>query len=161
MPVRTNALAVAVALPLLMAASGCAKPAEAPPTATSASPAAQAPAGGGTDLAALVPIPANTKTTKGPDPLSENGVHQYFEVAGAPGEVMNAFKTALEGKGWAITAVTSHGGDHSGGGATFTGTLGEAYGVFDGGGYTTTTYIDVCTWPKKPADPECARGSGG
>ena len=81
MTVRTNALAVAVALPLLMAASGCAKPAEAPPTATSASPAAQAPAGGGTDLAALVPIPANTKTTKGPDPLSENGVHQYFEVA--------------------------------------------------------------------------------
>lgn len=161
MTVRKIAFAAAAALPLLMAASGCARPAEAPPTATSASPVAQSPAGSAADLAALVPTPANTIITKGPDPLAENGVHRYFEVGGAPDEVMNAFKTALAGKGWEITPISSHGGGQGGGGATFTGTLGEAYGVFDGGGYAATTYIDVCTWPKKPADPACGRGNGG
>jgi hypothetical protein len=30
--------------------------------------------------------------------------------------------------------------------------------VFDGGGYQSNTYIDVCTWPTKPANPNCRRG---
>ena len=45
----------------------------------------------------------------------------------------------------------------SAGGATYTGTHGDAYGVFDGGGYQNTTYLDVCAWPSKPANPNCWR----
>lgn len=153
---------LAAALILGLAASGCARTTEAPPAATSASPAtssasAAGPAPSGADeLSALVPTPANTALTKGPDPIADNGVHRYFEVNGAPNEVMSAFKAALQGKGWELTPVSSRGGDErDGGGATFIGTLGEAYGVFEGGGYQSTTYIDVCTWPQKPANPDC------
>lgn len=159
---RPGTLMVA-ALALGLVASGCSRTAEAPPaatsaspTATSASPAAQAPAAGA-DLAALVPVPADTATKKGPDPIADNGIHQYFEVKGAPEATMTAFKTALEGKGWTVTTVESSArGD--GGGATYTGTLGDAFGVFKGGGYESTTYIDVCAWPAKPANPSCDHG---
>lgn len=152
---------LAAALILGLAVSGCARSTDAPPAATSAPPASSAsPAGqapsGADDLAALVPAPANTTTTKGPDPIADNGVHRYFEVNGAPTEVMNDFKTSLQGKGWELTPVSSRsGGERDGGGTTFIGTLGEAYGVFEGGGYQSTTYIDVCTWPQKPANPDC------
>ncbi|HNM86958.1 MAG: hypothetical protein U0Q20_11690 [Mycobacterium sp.] len=109
------------------------------------------------DVKSLVPTPANTAETKGPDAIANDGVHLHFQVNGAPKEVMDAFKIDLEGKGWDVTTiVTSDNG--GGGGATYTGTNGAAYGVFDGGGYDNKTYLDVCTWPTKPADPNCARG---
>ena len=154
---------LAAALILGLAASGCARTTEAPPAATSAPPATSASAAGpapsgADDLAAMVPTPANTALAKGPDPIADNGVHRYFEVNGAPNEVMSAFKIALQGKGWELTPVSSRDGDdRDGGGATFIGTLGEAYGVFEGGGYQSTTYIDVCTWPQKPTNPDCKR----
>ncbi|GAY15550.1 hypothetical protein MSZK_22760 [Mycobacterium sp. shizuoka-1] len=113
----------------------------------------------GTDqLQSLVPTPANTQVTKGPDTLAEGGVHVFFKVDGSPNDVMTAYKAALEGKGWTVTTMVTSGGD-GGGGATYTGTNGAAYGVFDGGGYNTNTYLDVCTWPTKPATPNCARGN--
>ena len=55
-----------------------------------------------------------------------------------------------------VTTIITSGGS-GGGGATYTGTHGEAYGVFDGGGFNTTTYLDVCAWPTKPAEPNCSR----
>ena len=88
-----------------------------------------------------------------------NGIHMYFQVNGSPNDVMGpAYKTALEGKGWSVTTIVTSGGGGGGGGATYTGTNGKAYGVFDGGGFNTTTYIDVCTWPSKPSNPNCSRG---
>ncbi|GAC1395917.1 MAG: hypothetical protein NVS4B6_13490 [Mycobacterium sp.] len=108
----------------------------------------------GAQLPSLIPTPANSTRTKGPDNIADNGIHLHYQVNGAPTDVMNAFKSALEGKGWALsTIVTSSGG--GGGGATYTGTHG---GAFDGGGFNTSTYIDVCAWPSKPANPKCARG---
>jgi hypothetical protein len=160
---RTAVLAAAT-LSVGLIVSGCSKTAEKPAApsrasstaSSSTSAAAQAPAGG-TDLKSLVPTPANTTTTKGPDSIPDNGTHIYFQVNGAPTEVMDAFKAALEGKGWEVSAITSSGGQ-GGGGATYTGTHGNAFGVFDGGGYQSNTYIDVCTWPTKPANPNCRRG---
>jgi hypothetical protein len=125
-------------------------------TATSQSAAATAP-GGTTELPSLIPAPANSQQTKGPDNISDNGIHMYFKVDGSPTDVMNAYKTALEGKGWSLTPIVSSGGG-GGGGATYTGTHGDAYGVFDGGGFNSTTYIDVCAWALKPANPNCSRG---
>ena len=110
-------------------------------------------------LPSLIPTPANSQQTKGPDTIGDNGIHMYFQVNGAPTDVMNAYKTALEGKGWAVTTIMTSGGEGGGGGgATYTGTHGDAYGVFDGGGYETTTYIDVCSWPSKPVNSNCTRG---
>ena len=109
------------------------------------------------ELPSLIPTPANNQLTKGPDNIPDNGIHLHYQVNGAPTDVMNAFKAALEGKGWALTTiVTSSGG--GGGGATYTGAHGDAFGVFDGGGFNTSTYIDVCAWPSKPANPNCTRG---
>ncbi len=109
-------------------------------------------------LPSLVPTPANSQVTKGPDSIADNGIHLHFQVDGAPSDVLSAYKTALESKGWAVTTIVTSGGGGGGGGGTYTGTNGSAYGVFDGGGYNTTTYLDVCTWPAKPANPNCARG---
>ena len=156
---RLSMVLAAAALTVGLVASGCARSTEAPSAPSSTTSAAQASTGV-VDLKSLVPTPANTTTNKGPDSIADNGIHQYFEVNGAPTDVMNAFKTALEGKGWEVTTIVSSGGGQGGGGATYTGTRGDAYGVFDGGGYKTTTYIDVCTWPTKPANPNCQRGSG-
>ena len=108
-------------------------------------------------LPTLVPAPAGTQTTKGPDSIADNGIHLRFQVTGAPTDVMSAYKAALGTKGWAVTTVVTSGGG-GGGGATYTGTNGAAFGVFDGGGYQDKTWVDVCAWPSKPADPNCVRG---
>ncbi len=151
---------VTAAMSVGLILSGCSRAAETSTAPASTKAAEQAPAGGA-DLKTLVPTPANTATSKGPDSIADNGIHQYFQVNGVPSDVMAAFKTALEGKGWEVsTLVSSGGGEGGGGGATYVGTHGDAYGVFDGGGYKTTTYIDVCTWPSKPANPNCQRGTG-
>ncbi|WP_280831548.1 hypothetical protein [Mycolicibacterium frederiksbergense] len=112
----------------------------------------------GPALAPLLPAPADTQLTKGPDNIADNGIHLHYQVNGSPNDVMSAYKSALEDKGWAITTIVSSGGD-GGGGATYTGMHGNAYGVFDGGGYANNTYIDVCAWPAKPANPNCGRGA--
>ena len=108
-------------------------------------------------LPALIPTPANSTKTVGPDTIADNGIHMHFQVNGAPTDVMNAFKTALEGNAWTVTTIITSGGG-GGGGATYTGTNGDAYGVFDGGGFNNSTFIDVCAWPSKPANPNCTRG---
>lgn len=124
--------------------------AAATPTSQATTPA---PPSDNTQLPSLIPAPANNQQAKGPDNVADNGIHMFFQVNGSPNEVMNAYKAALEGKGWSVTTIVT-----SGGGSTYTGTHGDAYGVFDGGGYNTTTYIDVCAWPSKPANPTCERG---
>src|SRR5271156_6669173 len=100
------------------------------------------------DLQPLIPTPANTQRTDGPDSIQENGIHLHFLVNGSPSDVMGAYNTALQGKGWAVTVVNS-GGGYGGGGATDTGTNGAVYGVFTGGGYGNTTDVDACAWPTK------------
>jgi len=124
-------------------------------SATKSSPPAAS--GNAAQLPALIPTPANSQQTKGPDNIADNGIHMYFQVNGMPTDVMNAYKAALEGKGWSVSTIMSSGGG-GGGGATDTGTHGDAFGVFDGGGYNSTTYIDVCAWPSKPMNPNCTRG---
>jgi hypothetical protein len=108
------------------------------------------------DLQALIPVPANTQRTDGPDNIQENGIHLHFLVNGSPSDVMGAYNGALGGKGWAVTVVSSGGGG-GGGGSTYTGTNGATYGVFTGGGYGGTTDVDACAWPAKPSNTDCGR----
>ncbi|WP_431233058.1 hypothetical protein ACQ856_27755 [Mycolicibacterium psychrotolerans] len=126
-------------------------------TATSATTTADAAPVAADQLPSLVPTPANSQTTKGPDNIADGGIHLYFQVNGSPTDVMTAYKASLEAKGWTVTTMVTSGGQ-GGGGATYTGTNGGAYGVFDGGGYSSNTYLDVCAWPTKPANPNCSRG---
>lgn len=109
---------------------------------------------GGADLQSLIPAPAGSQREDGPDAIQEDGVHKHFLINGAPLEVMDAYRTALEGAGWTVTVERS-GGDEGGGGATYTGTNGGAYGVFDGGGRGNTTDIDSCVWPSQPTNSQC------
>jgi hypothetical protein len=166
--VRRNAYALAAAavtVGLIGSAcnsSGSGTEATSATTATSSSTAATSTAASAApvdaaQLPSLIPAPGAAVQTKGPDTLPDKGIHLYFQVNGSPADVMTAYKSALEGKGWALTAIVSSSGG-GGGGATYTGTHGAAYGVFDGGGFNTTTYIDVCAWPSKPANPNCNRG---
>jgi hypothetical protein len=83
----------------------------------------------------------------------------HFLVNGSPTEVLDAYKTALEGKGWAVTVVSS-GGWGGSGGATYTRTQGDSYGVFGGGGGSgSTTDVSACAWPSKPSNPNCGGGN--
>ncbi|MBB3605954.1 hypothetical protein FHT40_005643 [Mycolicibacterium sp. BK556] len=142
----------AVALAVGLTGTACGK-SDTGSTATSTSSAAPVAAD---QLPGLVPTPANTGDKKGPDSIGDNGIHLHFEVNSPPSDAMAAFKSALTDKGWAVTTIVTSGGP-GGGGATYTGTNGAAYGVFDGGGFNTTTFINVCVWPSKPADPNCTR----
>jgi hypothetical protein len=149
--------AAALAIGLIASACGSSSHSETTTSAAATTTAAATTPSDSAQLPSLIPTPANSQVTKGPDTIGDNGIHMHFQVNGAPTDVMNAFKTALEGEGWALTTiVTSAGG--GGGGATYTGTNGDAYGVFDGGGFNTTTYIDVCAWGAKPSNPNCTRG---
>jgi hypothetical protein len=106
------------------------------------------------DLRSLIPTPAGTQRTDGPESIPDNGIHLHFLVNGSSNDVMAGYKTALENASWAVTVVSSGGGS-GGGGATYTGTNGSTYGVFSGGGYGGTADIDACAWPAKPANPNC------
>jgi hypothetical protein len=107
-------------------------------------------------LQQLVPVPANTARTDGPDSLHDNGIHLHFYVNGSPMDVMGAYKTALLGKNWSLIVDSSSGGG-GGGGATYTASNGDAFGVFTGGGFGGTTDVDACVWPAKPANADCGR----
>jgi hypothetical protein len=124
-------------------------------TSTSAAPATSAaPTAAGGDLASLIPTPVDSQRTHGPDAIHDSGVHKHFQVTGAPMDVMDAYKTALEGAGWSVV-VENSGGGGGGGGATYTGTNGDAYGVFVGGGYGSNTDVNSCAWPTKPSNTSC------
>jgi hypothetical protein len=109
-------------------------------------------------LQSLIPTPANTQRTDGPAAIPGNGIHVHFVVNGSSTDVLDAYKTALEGKGWAVTVVSS-GGWSGAGGATYTATQGDTYGVFSGGGSASTADVSACAWPSKPANPNCGGGS--
>lgn len=130
----------------------------APAATTTTSPAAAPAPADAADLQSLVPTPGDVQQTFGLDAIADNGIHVKFAVSGAPGDVMSAYKAALESKGWSVTTIVSSTGG-GGGGATYTGANGDAYGVFDGGGFDTTTYLNVCAWPSQPADPNCSRSN--
>ena len=121
---------------------------------TATTPSAAAPTTASADLQSLIPTPADTQRTDGPDSARENGIHLHFLVNGAPLEVMDAYKAALEGQGWSLSVERSGGGG-GGGGATYTGTNGDAYGVFVGGGYGSNTDVNSCAWPSKPSKTNC------
>ena len=111
-----------------------------------------------TQLQSLIPTPANTQRTDGPTSIPDSGIHMHFLVNGGGTDVLGAYKTALEGKGWTVTVLTSGGWGPSGG-ATYTGTRGTTYGVFGGGGNGSTTDVSACAWPAKPANPNCGGSS--
>ncbi|MEV0672048.1 hypothetical protein [Mycobacterium sp. NPDC050441] len=149
------------AMAIGLAATACSPVTEKAEATTTTAPAptsaTTAPAGNGASVASLLPAPADVQQSRGPDDIADGGIHLHYQVNGSPNDVMTAYKHALQSKGWALTTIiTSSGG--GGGGATYTGTHGDAYGVFDGGGYEKNTYIDVCAWPAKPANPNCSRG---
>jgi hypothetical protein len=123
---------------------------------SSASESSSASASASGDLPSLIPAPANTQRTDGPKSVQSGGTQLHFLVNGSPADVMNAYKSDLEGKGWTVTVERSDGGG-GGGGATYTGTNGGAYGVFVGGGYGNTTDVNSCAWPSKPSNTNCGR----
>lgn len=146
---NTYALAAA-AMAIGLVASGCNSSTNSATTSTSQASAAQ--------LQSLIPTPADTQRTDGPDSIPNSGIHLHFLVNGASADVMNAYKTTLEGKGWAVTVVSS-GGWQGTGGATYTATQGDTYGVFSGGGNASTADVSACAWPSKPANPNCGGGA--
>lgn len=153
-PIR---LCAATVVAIGLACTGCSKSPDSGTKDSAGSPASTPSAGPG-QLQALVPVPVGSSHTDGPDAISGSGIHLRFVVKGAPADVMNAYKAALTAKQWDVTTiVSSSGGPGGGGGATYTGTKGDNYGVFDGGGWGETTYLNVCAWPAKPAEPNCSR----
>jgi len=125
-------------------------------TTTSGAATTTTSASASSDLQRLIPTPANTEKTDGPDSLHDNGIRMHFLVNGSPTDVMPAYKTSLEGMSWTVTVENSSNGG-GGGGATYTGTNGNAYGVFSGGGYHGTTDVHACVWPAKPSNTDCGR----
>jgi hypothetical protein len=150
---RNTYLLAAAAMAIGLVASGCSSSTNSATQSTSSTPAATA-----TQLQSLIPTPANTQRTDGPDTIPNSGIHLHFVVNGSSTDAMNAYKTALEAKGWAVTVVSS-GGWQGAGGATYTATQGDTYGVFSGGGTESITDVSACAWPSKPSNPNCGGGN--
>ncbi len=111
-----------------------------------------------TQLQSLIPAPASTRITDGPNSIADNGIHMHFLVNGPATNVLDAYKNALEAKGWTVTVANSSGwGGY--GGATYTGTRGDTYGVFTGGGSGSATDVNACAWPSKPSNTNCGDGN--
>lgn len=146
---RNTYALVAAAIAIGLVASACSSSPGS--TTNTTSPAT------GTHLQSLIPIPVNAQRTDGPDTIPDNGIHLHFVVNGSSTDVLNAYKTALEGKGWVVTVVSS-GGWAGAGGATYTATQGDTYGVFSGGGSASTADVSACAWPSKPLNPNCGGG---
>jgi hypothetical protein len=146
---KTYAL-VAAAVAIGLTASACGS---ASPSATKTPSPAPA-----TQLQALIPTPASTQRTDGPESIPNNGIQMHFLVKGSSTDVLDSYKTALEAKGWAVTVVSS-GGWQGDGGATYTASQGDTYGVFTGGGADGATDVKACAWPSKPANPNCGGGN--
>jgi hypothetical protein len=147
---RNTYALLAAAMAIGVVASGCSS---SPNSATKTTSPATA-----TQLQSLIPTPANTQRTDGPASIPDNGIHMHFLVNGSSTDVLDAYKTALEGKGWVVTVVSS-GGWVGAGGATYTGTKGDTYGVFSGGGSASSADVSACAWPSKPANPNCGGGN--
>jgi hypothetical protein len=141
---------VAAAMAIGLVASACHS---SPNSATTTTSQANA-----TQLQSLIPTPANTQRTDGPTSIPDNGIHMHFLVNGSSPDSLDAYKTALEGKGWTVTVVSS-GGWAGAGGATYTATQGDTYGVFSGGGSASTADVSACAWPSKPSNPNCGGGN--
>jgi hypothetical protein len=149
---NTNTLVTAL-MAIGLVASACGGSPNSATKTTSTSPVTA------TQLQSLIPAPANTQRTDGPTAIPDNGIHIHFLVDGSATDVLTAYKTALEGKGWAVTVVSS-GGWGGTGGATYTATHGGIYGVFGGGGGRSgTTDVGACAWPSQPSNPNCGGGS--
>ncbi len=160
---RTTYVLAAAALAIGLATAGCTSSSDSGSgTTTTAGTGAQTTsttaetttATANAGLQSLIPTPTGTKRTDGPDPVHDGGIHLHFEVNGAPTAVGDAYKAALQGKGWSVT-VGHSGGGNGGGGFNYIGTNGDAYGTFGGGGYADTTDIQACVWPTKPANTNC------
>ena len=81
------------------------------PTATTS--AAAAPTTAGADLPSLIPTPANSQRTDGPEAIQEGCVHKHFLVSGSPTDAMDGYKTALEGScTWPSSLNTNCGSDN-------------------------------------------------
>jgi len=106
MKLSTSAL-VTAAMAIGLVASACSS---SPDSATKTTSSVTA-----TQLQSLIPIPANTQRTDGPASIPDNGIHLHFLVNGSSTDVVDAYKTALEGKGWAVTVVSSGGRGGAGG----------------------------------------------
>lgn len=111
-----------------------------------------------TQLQSLIPAPAGTRLTDGPTSISNDGIQMHFLVNGSATSVLDAYKSALEAKGWTVTVANS-GGWGGFGGATYTGTRGDTYGVFTGGGSGGATDVSACAWPAKPSNTNCGDGN--
>lgn len=104
------------------------------------------------ELRSLIPTPATTNRTDGPDPIHDGGIRLHFVVDGAPADVLSSYKIALLDGHWTLIVDSS-----SGGRATYTARNGNAFGVFAGGGVRGVTDIDACVWASAPANEDCAR----
>jgi hypothetical protein len=85
-----------------LVASACSSPPHSTTTTTGATTAtpqgtATTTTSGSTHLQSLIPAPANSQRTDGPDSIHDNGIHTHFLVNGSPTPVMDAYKSALEG----------------------------------------------------------------
>ena len=125
--------------------------------------------GGGGDLLADVPEPANAQFNA-EDAIQEGGRHFFYTINQNPGDAVSAYQNALQAAGWTIV---SSGGDPMGVfGGGLSATNGDRYLTYNvGGPGYGTSYIDACVWPAKPDDTNCSQnqqssgnaqlGSGG
>jgi len=104
----------------------------------------------------LIPTPANTQRTDSPASVGNTSIHLHFLVNGRQATFWARTRPRSRVRaGWWPSRVQVAGRT---GGATYTATRGNTYGVFSGGGSDSTTDVNARTWPSKPSNRNCGGG---
>ena len=144
-----------VGLAVLLTA--CSSGGSASSTTTTAGGGTPTTAGTASQVTSLAPQCPASGSAMQRNAIAEGGTHWYYSFAGADyTTIVRHCTTALTSAGWTVTGTGSGGsGQYGGGGGTAV--KGSTYAVFGVGSSGTTSYLDVCVWPTKPASTDCGQ----
>ena len=105
--------------------------------------------------ASAADAPALSGATKVESQPKGEGTHTYYTSTESAMDLVKSYSGTLTDGGWTITSSGGGGGGGYGGGGGLTASKGEAYLVMTAGGGEGKTSINLCVWPKRPANDEC------
>lgn len=86
--------------------------------------------------------------------LADGGTRQAFRTSTPVADLVDHYASDLRHDGWTITRQGADGGTTGGGGEVVADREGR-HVVLQAGGPDTTTFVRICSWPKRPPNDYC------
>lgn len=86
--------------------------------------------------------------------LADGGTRQSFRTSTSPADLVDHYASDLRHDGWTITRQGADGGTTGGGGEVVADRDGR-HVVLQAGGPDATTFVRICSWPRRPSNDYC------